>query len=170
MMGGMRSLLGALVGVVALAGLTACTGGAPLAVEPTVAPASVGDVVPESARTPEPTATQSATPSPTPTRLSVVAAGPLKCREANVGERWMPGGEPIGKVWVVDIADGYRIVAAKYGRGRDDVSSVVTNGTRVNFTYDRDPEPFRFRVLPVEFPDGFDAIDLAEACAARGHA
>ena len=47
-------------------------------------------------------------------------------------------------------------------------TSMVSNGERHNYTYQRTSEPFRVRVLPVILPDGFDAIELAESCARRG--
>lgn len=136
MMGGMRALLRALVVVIALAGLAACTGAPD--VEPTVAPTSVGGVVPEQYRTAEPAST--ATPSPSIGGLMHVVPAPdvYECRTLTDSERdavrrfaLTQTGKPVR---AVSVGDGWAVVAFWT---HDAVYTIVTNGERANELYDR---------------------------------
>ena len=144
--------------------LTGCS--AAPAPEITVAERTPGAV--PSSLLPTPTPTPSRTPTPTPLVTTVAAKGPLKCRRATPAEVWLVS--ETGPAWTVEIGDGWRIVAAmmKVAGGPAEPTSMVSNGERHNYTYQRTSEPFRVRVLPVVLPDGFDAIELAESCARRG--
>lgn len=91
--------------------------------------------------------------------------GPLKCRRATDGEILHIGGGP-SVAWVVDIGEGWRIIA--WTTAGNYPVSTLTNGTRQNSTARMGPGRLTFRTLPIAFERGYEAVRLAEDCAAAG--
>lgn len=169
----------ALVIVAALAAPAACT--VP-EVEPTVAPASVGGVVPDSARTPDSTSTPE--PSPTTTQgpygdtLRLVPSDPtatFECRPPTAAELAVLRREDAnqdGRVVVVDVAEGWSVVAYSYtykaGDGatyREPNQGITDGGTSFqNVPAAGWPGPHTTRGFALA--DGPKALEAARQCLA----
>lgn len=164
-----------LVALALLMVLAGCTGAPEITAGPQT-PLNPGDpqlIAPTNAPVPTPTLT----PTPTPEMTTIPALEKLTCRPATAAERWLVGENAVQPevAWTVEVGGGWKFVSGiiDLGGGMQGPFTMVSNGDRHNYTYQRgggsDPTaPFWVRIYPVIIEDGFDAIELAERCAAAG--
>ena len=155
--------------LIALTGCASAPGPAPA---PTPAQVTPESYVPlDRSLEPEQAAEETPEPKPSPSVTIIKTKGELRCRRAVGAEIWMAAASKDDPAWVVDLGQGWRILAsARMSYGAPMAFSSITNGDRLNPTHDPSDEPgdrLSMRVLPVEFERGFEAVELAESCALK---